>query len=140
MADGFTKKVTTPAWQASFTLEEEFRTEFLQKLATMTPEDIFAGQKEVVLKIREVGYPEILADTSGAWSVDMVADLMVYSPQTPTGKAVPFNKRIYVQSIDVPPPPAPETLTPLASAIYAVRLSGLEITGMRDLQLQEFTE
>ena len=65
---------------------------------------------------------------------------MVYSPQIPTGKAVPFNKRIYVQSINVPPPPAPDTLTPLASAIYAVRLSGLEITGMRDLQLQEFTE
>ncbi|MEM6255064.1 MAG: hypothetical protein AAF821_19280 [Cyanobacteria bacterium P01_D01_bin.156] len=136
LADGFTKKVTTPAWQASFTLEEEFRTEFLQKLATMTPEDIFAGHKEVVLKIREVGYP---ADQDpGSWSVDVVADLMVYSPQTPTGKAVPFNKRIYVQSIDVPAPP--ETLTPLATAIYAVRRSGLEITGMRDLQLQEFTE
>lgn len=138
LEDGFTKKVTTPAWQASFTLEEEFRTEFLQKLATMTPEDVFAGHKEVVLKIREVGYPE--DQDTGAWSVDIVADLMVYSPQTPTGKAVPFNKRIYVQSIDVPPPPAPEALTPLASAIYAVRLSGLEITGMRDMQLQEFTE
>ena len=136
--DGFSRKVTTPAWQASFTLEEEFRTEFLEKLATMTPEDIFAGHKEVVLKIREVGYPEV--QESGSWSVDMVADLMVYSPQTPTGKAVPFNKRIYVQSIEVPPPPAPDTLTPLASAIYAVRLSGLEITGMRDLQIQEFTE
>ncbi|MEL6936081.1 MAG: hypothetical protein AAFO59_05370 [Cyanobacteria bacterium J06607_17] len=138
--EGFTKKVTTPAWQASFTLEEEFRTEFLQKLATMTPEEIFAGNKEVVLKIREVGYPAPQTDTPGAWSIDVVADLMVYSPQTPTGKAVPFNKRIYVQSIDVPPPPAPNTLTPLAAAIYAVRLSGLEITGMRDLQLQEFTE
>ena len=136
LEDGFTRKVTTPAWQASFTLEEAFRTEFLQKLATMTPEDIFAGHKEVVLKIREVGYPE--DQEPGAWSVDMVADLMVYSPQTPTGKAVPFNKRIYVQSINVPPPP--DSLTPLATAIYAVRRSGLEITGMRDLQLQEFTD
>ena len=66
LEDGFTKKVTTPAWQASFTLEEELRTEYLQKLATMTPEDIFSGQKEVVLKIREVSYPAPQTDTPGA--------------------------------------------------------------------------
>ncbi|MEO0373726.1 MAG: hypothetical protein AAF329_03660 [Cyanobacteria bacterium P01_A01_bin.17] len=138
--DGFKKKVTTPAWQASFTLEEQFRAKFLQKLARMTPNDVFTGAKEVVLKVREVSYPEPEEGVQGAWSVDIVADLMIYSPEAPEGRAVSFNKRVYVQTIDVPPPPNPQTLTPLAAAIYSVRLSGLEITGMRDLQIQESSE
>ena len=140
LENGFSQKVTTPAWQASFTLEEEFRAEFLQKLAQMTPNEIFTGQKEVVLKLRNVSQPTPLNDQQGAWSVDIVGDLMLYSRETPEGKAVPFNKRIYVHSIAVPPPPDPKTLTSLATAIYSVRLSGLEITGMRDIQLQEFAQ
>ena len=140
LENGFTEKVTTPAWQASFTLEEAFRTEFLQKLAKMTPNDIFAGGKEVVLKIREVSPPEPVEGEPGKWSIDVVADLMLYSPDAPEGRAISFNKRIYVQAIDVPSPPAPDSLTPLSTAIYSVRLSGLEIYGMRDLKIQEFSE
>ena len=140
LENGSAQKVTTPAWQASFTLEEEFRVEFLRKLAQMTPNEIFTGQKEVVLKLRNVTQPNPLPDQQGAWSVDVVADLTLYSQQTPQGKAVPFNKRVYVRSIAVPPPPNPKHLTPLAAAIYSVRLSGLEITGMRDIQLQEFAQ
>lgn len=138
LANGFSQKVTTPAWQASFTLAEDFRREFLQKLAEMTPDDIFTGGKEVVLKLRNITPPQALDDQPGAWSVDVVADLLLYSQETPEGKAVPFNKRVYVHSIDVPPLPKSDTLTPLAIAIYSVRQAGLEITGMRDIQIEEF--
>ena len=140
IANGFSKRVTTPAWQASYTLEETFRTEFLQKLAQMTPQEIFTGHKEVVLKLRNISEPTPLPDKQGSWTVDVVADLMVYSQENPQGKGVSFNKRVYVRSIDVPSPPDANNLSSLAAAIYAVRLSGLEITGMRDIQLQEFAQ
>ena len=138
--NGLDKKVTTPAWQASFTLEETFRTDFLEKLAKMTPSEIFSGQQEVVLKLRNVSHPNPLPDTQGAWSVDVVADLMLYSQSSPQGRAVPFNKRVYVRAIEAPAPPNSRNLSALAAAIYAVRLSGLEITGMRDIQLKEFAQ
>ncbi|MGB3656263.1 MAG: hypothetical protein WBA41_34315, partial [Rivularia sp. (in: cyanobacteria)] len=42
-------KVTSGAWQASYALSEDFRKDFLKKLASITPQGVFKGTTQVVL-------------------------------------------------------------------------------------------
>ncbi|MDX2096737.1 MAG: hypothetical protein SFW36_03090 [Leptolyngbyaceae cyanobacterium bins.59] len=124
------ERITTAAWQAGFTLSESFRSQFLQKLAELTPQGVFTGTSQVTLVPIEISYPEKIAE--GKWKVRVVANLLVFSPQDPVGKAVSFNKEIFVQAIDTPIPP--KDTSNLAKAIYVVRQAGLEIYAIRDLE------
>ena len=123
-------KVSTSAWQASFALSEDFRKEFLVKLAQLTPRGIFNGQSQVTLVPLEVQAPQQISD--GKWKVKMVANLMVLDRTENLATAIPFNKEIFVQAVEAPDPPS-ET-TGLTAVIYTVRSSGLEITAIRDLE------
>lgn len=123
-------RLTTAAWQASFALSEDFRKEFLTKLAQITPSGVFNRSVQVTLVPLEIQPPTQIA--SGKWKVKMVANLMVMDKTSNLGDVIPFNKEIYVQAVEAPKAPT-ETLSELASKVYSVRQSGLEIYAIRDL-------
>ena len=123
------RKVSSAAYQASFALSEDFRKEFLQKIAELTPPEVFAGQAQVLLVPREVGIPEKIGE--GRWKVKLIANLLTFRGGDNVGTPLAFNKEIFLQSVDSPQPP--QESTDLAKAVYQIRQSGLEIYSIRDL-------
>ena len=65
------QKVATASWQASFAFSEDFRQDFLQRVADLTPPDVFTGGTQVVIAINHVSDPAIAGD--GRWKGDVVA-------------------------------------------------------------------
>lgn len=128
-------RITTASWQASFALQEDLRTAFLEQVATLTPPGVFNGSAQSVLKIENVSSPRELQ--AGTWQVDIVAQLLIFDPTHPQGLAVPFNKSIFVRAVEPSLDPLPDTSTPLQKAVYRLRENGLEITEIRDLDIQQ---
>ncbi|MEP0879578.1 hypothetical protein NDA00_27765 [Funiculus sociatus GB2-M2] len=122
-------KVTTAAWQAGFAISEDFRKEFLQKLAELTPNGVFSGNTQVALVPLEIQSPQKIAE--GKWKVRMVANLMVFDKGNNLGEVIPFNKEIFVQAVEAPE--FEREQAGVAAIIYQVRSSGLEIYAIRDL-------
>ncbi|MBW4635088.1 MAG: hypothetical protein KME30_25275 [Iphinoe sp. HA4291-MV1] len=131
--NGATRKIPTEVWEAAFALSEnqDFRANFLKKLAQMVPDGIFTGSVRVSLVPRYFSSPRKISE--GKWEVDMVATLVSFDASNNTGRGITFNKTITVQAVWIPQVP-PDT-TELAKHIYNARLSGLEITQMVDLNL-----
>ena len=129
------EKVTTASWEASFALSETFRSEFLQKLATLTPRGVFSGGTQVMLLVTHLSEPQQLKP--GQWKVKMVANLLTFEQGDNKGSAIPFNKDVYVHAIDTPLLPLPDGVSSLHRTAYQVRQSGLEIYAIRDLQREE---
>jgi hypothetical protein len=127
-ANGTEARVSTPSWQASFALSEDFRPSALQVIATLTPPITFSGQAQMMLVTQHISDPEKIAD--GQWKVNVIANLVTISPGNAQGIATPFNKEIYLRSIDAPTPS--EAATPIERAVFGIRQSGLEIYGMKD--------
>jgi hypothetical protein len=123
-------KVTTATWQASFALSEDFRKEFLQKVAELTPADIFSRSSQVVLIPRSISAPEQVA--KGEWKLAMVANLVTLETTNGAGRAIPFNKEIFIRAVDTPP--LAQEAAPLAKLVYRIRQSQLEIYAIRDLE------
>jgi hypothetical protein len=128
-------RITTSSWQASFALKEDFRTAFLDQVAAITPPGVFSGSAQSVLNIETISTPRELQ--AGYWQVDMVANLLIFDPTHPQGLAVPFNKSLFVQAVEAAADPLPEISTPLQKAVYRLRENGLEITEIRDLDIQQ---
>jgi hypothetical protein len=128
-------RVATTSWQASFALSEDFRTAFLAQVAAMTPADVFSGSAQSVFTIETLSDPRPLE--AGAWQVDMVANLLIFDPTHPEGFAIPLNKSLFVQAVEPATDPLPEDSTPLQKAVYRLRENGLEITEIRDLDIQQ---
>jgi hypothetical protein len=126
---GLKKKITTTAWQASFAFSEDFRKGLLSSIAELTPIEVFSGGSKVILVPQTITAPEEIE--KGKWKVNLVANLVTFSPLNQVGESVPFNKEIFIQAIDVPNLKADDS--PLEQAIFKVRSSGLEIYAMRDL-------
>ncbi len=126
---GLKKKITTIAWQASFGFSEDFRKGLLSSIAELTPMEVFSGGSKVILVPQSITAPEEIE--KGKWKVNLVANLVTFSPSNQVGESVPFNKEIFVQAIDIPN--LKSDASPLEQAIFKVRASGLEIYAMRDL-------
>ncbi len=122
-------KVAYAAWQASHALSEDFRKEFLQIVADITPPGVFKGTTQVVLVPLSIQPPVKIAE--GKWKVKMIANLTVFDQGNNLGEVIPFNKEIFVRAVEAPD--SPTTVDGLAAVIYQVRASGLEIYAIRDL-------
>ena len=125
-------KVASRAWQASYALSSDFRQEFLRKLASMTPQGVFKGTTQVVLIPLSIQSPTKIGE--GKWKVKMIANLNVFSQSNNLGEIIPFNKEIFVRAVIAPTEPI--NTSDLATVIYQVRASGLEIYAIRDLQAE----
>jgi hypothetical protein len=127
------KRVATATWQASFALSESFRREFVQKVAAMMPADVFNNSgTQVLLVVRRVGDPVQVEE--GKWKVDLVSNLIIFNQGDRLGKAIAFNKEIFLMAIDPPTQPLGDNASPLEQVIYRVRQAGMEIYAIRDLQ------
>lgn len=133
--DGSSGRVTTASWQASFALSEDFRNAFLLQVAKLTPSDVFNGSAQSVLSIESISDPKAVSD--GQWQVNLVANLLVFDSEYPQGRAIPFNKSIFVKAVEPATDPLPDESTPIQKAVYAMRQSGLEITEMQDIDVQQ---
>ncbi|NEQ48217.1 MAG: hypothetical protein F6K00_33665 [Leptolyngbya sp. SIOISBB] len=122
---------TTKSWQASFALSEDFRGPFLQAVGQMTPDDVFQGKAQSVLNVTTLSEPLAIGD--GEWVLEVVASLIIFDQSTPRGRAIPFNKKIYVRAIEPSFDPLVEDATPIQRAVYQVRAAGLEITEIHEL-------
>ncbi|AUB44236.1 Esterase/lipase (plasmid) [Nostoc flagelliforme CCNUN1] len=131
-----TGRVTTKAYEAGFALSEKqnFRAAFLQKLATMTKNDVFSGDMQVSLIPRFISEARQLK--KGQWQIDLIATLVTFQRRDNAGNGISFNKTVTVESITTPTIP-PKDITDLAKKIYTIRASGLEITQIVDLNIGE---
>ncbi|MEM8804449.1 MAG: hypothetical protein AAGF01_00155 [Cyanobacteria bacterium P01_G01_bin.38] len=127
------RKVATASWQASFAFSEDFRQEFLQRVAELTPPDVFAGGTQVIIVVNHVSEPEIAGE--GRWKVDMVSHLYVFNEANALGEAIPFNREVFVEAVTAPAVPAGKTA--LEEAIYSIRQAGLQIYAIRELEREE---
>lgn len=124
-------KITTSSWQAGFAFSEDFRKEFLQKIAELTPGGVFEGKTQVALVPINIRPPVKIEE--GKWKVGMVANLMVFDKGSNLGEVIEFNKEIFVQAVEVPV----FTKTGVAAVIHKMRSSGLEIYAIRDLHRED---
>ncbi|RAM50071.1 MAG: hypothetical protein C6Y22_19780 [Hapalosiphonaceae cyanobacterium JJU2] len=127
------KKIPTRAWEAAFALSEnqDFRANFLKKLAEIVPSGVFNGEVQVSLVTRHISEPRKIKD--GKWEVDYIGTLVSFNRNENQGKGIAFNKTITVEAIDTPKLPAKPT--ELDKKIYLARQSGLEITQIVDYNL-----
>lgn len=121
-------KITTLASFASFGLSEDFRSSYLQKLAELTPANVFSQSERLVLVVQDVSTPQKVGD--GQWKVTVVANLIHFTSDNQIGSGIPYNREVFVRAI------TPPDVLPLTSEterqIAQVRASGLEIYAMRD--------
>lgn len=130
------KRITTSAFQASFTFSEKFRDELVKLVAEMTPDDVFTGRITTALIFEAVTVPEPIGDKKdGKWKVAVVGTLVQSTAGTGETVRIPFNKEIMVKAIDTPPlPESGKFANPFESAVYNIRQAGLEIAAMKDLE------
>jgi hypothetical protein len=127
------KKITTGAWAAGFALSEDFRQPFLQELANLTPSEVFNGNTQSALIVRYLSVPSQLGE--GNWRVEMVANLVIFQNGDRVGKAVSFNKTIFIRAVDTPL--LPSNASDLQLATYRARKAGMEIFKIQDLDLHK---
>jgi hypothetical protein len=132
------RKVTKAAWEASFSLSEDFRGTFLPELAQITPVGVFSGTTQTVLVINHLSEPEPIE--AGKWKLKMIANLYIFTGGDRIGQAVPVNKDIYVRAVYVTPQPLPESATEIQRAVYNTRAAGLEIYRFGDLTAPSDTD
>ena len=132
--DGKRRRLTTPAWQASFALAPEIQGAMQMKIAELTPPTVFEGsQDQVFLQIDHLSPPQPVPGEPGRWSQTLVGKLVHLQQGRVARLPVPFNKQIYLRAVDVPRA-SPVELSPLQAAIYEVRRAGLEIYKMQDFK------
>ncbi|WP_242054730.1 hypothetical protein [Nostoc sp. FACHB-190] len=125
------KKLTTNTWGAGFALSEDFRASFLREIAGLTPSDVFTGETQSALLVRYISPPEKISE--GQWRTDMVANLVIFKGKDQAGKAISFNKTVFVRAIDTLPLPNNPSAQMLAA--YNARKAGMEIYRIQDLDL-----
>lgn len=136
-------RIATQTWESGFALSEDFRKEFLQSIAVLTPPSVFGGTSNLAMRtqslliVRNVSEPRSVTEGKrGDWVVSLVANLVILSSRDPTGNAIAFNKEIFLRAVDTPELPLPDAATPIQQAVYRMRQAGLEIYKIRDLDLR----
>jgi hypothetical protein len=130
------KRITSSAFQASFTFGEGLREELVKILADMTPVEVFKGNTKTTLKFQHVTLPTLVdKDQMGKWKINVVATLIQYQQGRGDTIKIPFNKEIIVQAIDTPDlPKGGKFSNELESLIHTIRQAGLEIVSMKDIE------
>jgi hypothetical protein len=126
------RRITTSAFQSSFTFSDDLREELVKILADMTPLEVFKGDIKTTLKFQHVTVPTALGN--GKWKINVVATLIQYQRGRGDTIKIPFNKELIIQAIDTPAlPKAGKFSNELEAVVYSIRQAGLEITSMKDI-------
>lgn len=136
---GGSRKVATSSWVASFAISEDFRGEFLAKIAEITPPEVFSTNLKqgiaAQLIIKRIDPPVKIEQ--GKWRVGMVADLVQVRRADSNRIITPFNKDFIVRAVDTFEYPLPNETTELQRAVYSIRAQKLEIMKIRELCLTD---
>lgn len=134
---GFSQKVTTNSWIASFALSEDLRKGFLSEIAEMTPPEVFSKNPNQAMSaqliIKRIYPPEKI--TSGEWRVGMIANLIQKKRFSNKEIIIPFNKDVLVRAVDSFSSLTDNNLTDLQKVIYSIRNQKMEIYEIRNLCL-----
>lgn len=124
-------KITTPAFESSLTISQDFSSQLTAQIAQLTPDNLFSGQNKTqsLLIIENLSTPEEIG--KGRWKLNMVARLVIY--QGGSSQPVEFNKTVFVQAVE--PPILPKNPTKLQRQLYEARRDGIEIYYIKDLKL-----
>lgn len=125
-------RIATAAWQACFVLSEDFREQFRTALSKMTPPSVFNGSVKVIFILTDLSEPVKIDE--GKWKVRVVSYLNVLNTSDAMSQVIPFNKEVFVRSVE--PPNYPLSADGIVKAIHSIRASGLEIYAIRDLDLE----
>ena len=135
------RRISSIASLASFSISEDFRSEFLVELAKLTPQNVFSGAapEQVILIVQDVSIPiPVDEGEDGRWKVMMIANWVHFDANHPQGRPTPFNKEIFVRSIE--PPIVQSFSDPLEQEIASTRSAGLEIYAIRNYISPELPE
>lgn len=127
------RKITTTTWSTGFALSEDFRAPFLKEIAKLTPPDVFNGTTQSILKVNLFSEPKKIGQAK--WSIDMVAEVIVFQGNNMIGSPIAFNKTIFVRAIDTPA--LPDMSSEHQQIAFRVRKAGLEIYKIQDLGLRK---
>lgn len=122
-------KVTIAAWQSSYALSSDFRKEFIQLLAEMTPAGVFEQNTQVVFIPLSIQQP--IKISQGKWKVRMISNLNIFDTRSNIGEVIPFNKEIFIKAVEIP---ENSPSGGLELIIKNIRASGLEIYAIRDFK------
>lgn len=129
-------KIATSAYQAAFALSEDFRKPFLESVADITPQELFAVNRtngifptQVLPIIKYISDP--IPSKPGVWTVNIIANLAIFNDQNKLGKVIPFNKEISLRAVI---PPLKPGESQLEKEIFNIRKAGLEIFAIRDYE------
>jgi hypothetical protein len=126
------KRITTAAFQSSFTFSDDLRDELVKILADMTPADVFKGDVKTTLKFQHVTMPAQVSN--GKWKINVIATLIQYQRGRGDTVKIPFNKELIIQAIDTPTlPKSGKFSNELDAVVYSIRQAGLEIVSMKDI-------
>ncbi|MEL6355241.1 MAG: hypothetical protein AAFR58_26405 [Cyanobacteria bacterium J06627_28] len=128
-SSGGNKRVTTASATASMALSPDFRLQFLEHVAEVTPAGVFSGQSQVVMIVEQVSKPMELE--TGKWKVNVLAHLNVFGTNNAPKEIISFNREVVVEATTAPL--MPEGETPLEQAVYTIRQAGLQITDIRPI-------
>ncbi|MBD2303390.1 hypothetical protein H6G80_33690 [Nostoc sp. FACHB-87] len=127
-------RITTKTWATGFALSEDFRAPFLEQLGKLTPPDVFQGSTQSILKVSFLGEPRKLKESRG-WTIDLIAELIIFKGGNVIGEPITFNKTIFVKAIDTPR--LPKQYSNIQKIAYQARKAGLEIYKIQDFELGE---
>lgn len=92
--------VTTPAWEATYAFDLNFREEFLRQLAQLIPQSVFTHRSDVAFIAIEIGQPEKVSQ--GRWKVRLISNLFYTTGISKAEKIIPYNVDVYIRAV-VPP-------------------------------------
>jgi hypothetical protein len=132
------KRITTQVFQAGFAFSDNLRGEILKIVAEMTPPEVFQGSLKTALKFQQVTIPVQIEP--GKWKITVIGTLIQFQRGRADTIKVPFNKELVLQAVDTPAlPQGGKFSNELENAIYNIRRVGLEITAMKDVELNNST-
>jgi hypothetical protein len=126
-------QVTTPVWEASFSLavEDNYREAFLADTAKLMAQTLWKSRLQTIWEVSQLSEPELLEP--GKWRVTAIANCTYIDDRNVTRKVTACNKEFFIRAVDTPPLPLPEIATPLQRLIHRTRSSQMEIYLIKDL-------
>jgi hypothetical protein len=124
-------QIPTSTWTVSFLLSEDFRQNFLEKLAAVHAR-VRGQQAQTALQILHISEPKVIATSPNKWQVNLISNLLLIRGGT-VETFLPFNKKIFLQTVPLPTKELSSVTSPIQKVVEAAREAGVEIYKIQDL-------
>lgn len=123
------RKISSRTYEAQFGLsvDDGFREDIMDLIASWHTPDYLTGNKTQTLEIKHIYRPKEIEP--GRWSVGVVASRTISVGANK--EYTRFNRTLYIQAVEPQTDPLPDTATAEQKAFYRIRKAGLQIYAMR---------